>query len=263
VGPHDVGVVAELPGYGYNVPGPKTAASGETIPGSIDTVRVPLQDPVFGDPSIVVAQTTDATGGVSPFLDSLGRDRGLIRNSGETDGSYRTRTRALPDAVTPAAIRRQVGAWMGHRGLSGWQFIEGWDPALAVIADAPDGLGDPGMALVLDDPRPGFQHLLLDPDHSDGAFYIVVPDTGPIYDMGLIADDPGMTAADFLTLRGQRAVGVVEDVGGPDLLGGTIRPGVADGGDTARDGFYAGLWNLIQATKAGGVSAFLIAGWAY
>ena len=54
-----------------------------------------VTDPTFADPSLQVAQVADASGGCFPFLDALGRDRGMLRAVGESDAAYRARICSL------------------------------------------------------------------------------------------------------------------------------------------------------------------------
>lgn len=109
-GPHAVTVEAEVRGWEWNQPGPVTTAAGDVLPGAIDRILVPLTIPDFADPSLLVRQVTGATGGVSPMLDGLGIDRGVVRNPGEADASYRARMSFLSDTLTPGAIDRQADA---------------------------------------------------------------------------------------------------------------------------------------------------------
>lgn len=105
-GPHQVQVEAEVASWEWNQSGPITTAAGAVVAGEIDRIEVPLTTPAFADPSVQVRQVTSATGGISPMLDALGIDRGVARQSGESDRSYRTRIYYLADTVTPGAIQR-------------------------------------------------------------------------------------------------------------------------------------------------------------
>lgn len=105
-GPHQVEVEAVVASWEWNQSGPVTTASGAVIAGEIDRIVVPLTTPAFADPSVQVRQVTAATGGRSAMLDALGADRGIYRQSGESDRAYRVRIYYLADTVTPAAIQR-------------------------------------------------------------------------------------------------------------------------------------------------------------
>ena len=53
------------------------------------------------------------------WLDQHGRDRGISRQAGESDTSYRTRLRVLADAVTPASILEIADAVLAAAGVAG------------------------------------------------------------------------------------------------------------------------------------------------
>jgi hypothetical protein len=53
------------------------------------------------------------------WLDQHGRDRGVSRQAGESDVSYRTRLRTIDDAVTPASILAIANAVLAANGAAG------------------------------------------------------------------------------------------------------------------------------------------------
>lgn len=53
------------------------------------------------------------------WLDQHGSDRGVARQGGESDDSYRARLRTIDDAVTPAAILAVVNAILAAAGVVG------------------------------------------------------------------------------------------------------------------------------------------------
>lgn len=73
-----------------------------------------------------VLADADATGGRLATLDLIGSERGLPREAGEEDPSYRQRIRAIPDAVTPAGILRRVNAVLQTYGVTA-TLHEPWD----------------------------------------------------------------------------------------------------------------------------------------
>lgn len=142
-------VQSTVRGWLYNKPGPKTAADGSNIPGSIDQIVSPVIDvsnPQW-DPTLKVAQYSDTVGGASPMLDGLGYDRGMPRLPGETDASYRARIAFLPDTGTIGAVQRQVERTLAEPlaelGLSYrlhelWdlRIQTGWDHPMNVVIDS-------------------------------------------------------------------------------------------------------------------------------
>jgi hypothetical protein len=65
----------------------------------------------------------DITGGLTGTLDAIGSDRRLGRAPGELDGSYRERIAALPEIITPNAIKNITGRILDQRGIP-WEFLE-------------------------------------------------------------------------------------------------------------------------------------------
>lgn len=53
------------------------------------------------------------------WLDQHGRDRGVSRQAGESDTSYRLRLRTIEDAVTPASILAIANAVLAANGVAG------------------------------------------------------------------------------------------------------------------------------------------------
>lgn len=141
LGPVSVEVKAVARGWLWNQPGPILTASNEAIPGPIRRMIKPviLASPYF-DPTLIVTQLTEATGGSAPALDGLGADRGLPRFAGESDGSYRNRLETLPDTVTPASIQRILDRVVGSAAAAAsktYGYREGWDMRLMTAYDFP------------------------------------------------------------------------------------------------------------------------------
>lgn len=142
LGPVNVSVKAIARGWLWNQPGPITTASNEVVPGPIRRMVKPLiAEPTLFDPTLVVTQVTEATGGSSPGLDGLGADRGLPRaGAAESDTEYRERLTQLPETVTPAAIQRILNQVLGPVAAEAgeiYAFREGWDMRLMTAYDFP------------------------------------------------------------------------------------------------------------------------------
>lgn len=250
-------VEAIADGYEWNVVGPATTAGGESIPGEIDVVELPLQDPPFGDPSILVRQTGDPTQeGRAAALDGLGADRDLRRNPGEGDVRYAARVRSLPDTVTPDAIVRQLHKILDPLGLA-FDFIETFELRYQTCYDAPDApiAGSPFApnTFTYDDPRPEFPFFnrWLDVEDQHGAFVVVVQDPLPIEEHAMVYDDPGAVLADFAG-RAHSAYDV-DPVG----LNPAVIEGAYDGTDVGQAALFLNLSNLLEEIKAGGVKVAL------
>lgn len=258
LGPISAPARAVAMGYEYNVRGQRTAADGEILPGEIDTVLELFEDPVFGDPTIVVSQVDDATGGAPAALGQHGFDRGLPQRPGEDPEAYRARIRRLPDVVTPAAIRRAIDAVFLRYGVVP-TLIETWEPTYQTCWDAPTqpvGELDPDL-FVYDDPRPNppFRNRWLDEVDFRAAFIVVVPALLPLQDYGFCYDDPGTQPGDFNqdvgSVHGMRAASAYDVA---DTFTIELQP-CYDGPDLQLQAVYLGLFELLQEIKAAGVSA--------
>lgn len=190
-------VRAVAPAYEYNVAGPVTTADGTVLPGEIDTVVIPILDPVLAETSLQVSQLDDATGGVTNTLDQLGLDRDLPRNAGEPDEVYKGRVRQLPDTVSPAALRRQLDAVFLPLGLT-YQLIETWQNEYQTCWDFPDGgdLVHPELGIAradcfaFDDPRVDpFRGRWMDEHDFVAGLLLVVPEVGAWSQRAFAYDD--------------------------------------------------------------------------
>jgi hypothetical protein len=259
LGPHEVDVQAVASGEEWNVPGPKVAANGDAIPGEIDTVKVPVQDPPYWDPTIVVSQVKDATGGITALLDQLGLDRGIARGLAERDGHYRARVRSLPDTVSPDAILRVVNDLLIQVDAS-FDMVEFWRIDFQTVWDGPQvaaGLYQPNLC-TYDDPRPAypFRNRWLDESLHRGAFAVVVPNLGALEDVGMAyddtaMDDPAHVSPDDGGRRAHSAYDVPRDAETGILQGGY------DGFDLPKQAVYKGVFDLLQRIKAAGVAALV------
>jgi len=259
LGPVSAAVEAIGPGWEWNVTGQRTTAAGEVAPGEIDTIKLPLQDPPYGDPTILVRQVTDMTGGQPAMLDQLGEDRGITRHAGEADTQYRARVRALPNGISPDAIMRALIDVLAPMGLT-FTAIETWSVEYQTCYDAPDGT-IPGSAydpnlFCLDDPRDPmpFRNRLLDDEEAAGTFIIVLPNVPAMMDVSMALDDTAVTPADLTTSLGDRAASAY-DV--PDSATSVILQGGLDGFDPVKLALYKGIWQMLQLLKAAGITAIV------
>ena len=263
-GPLNVPVRAMRMGWQYNARGQTTTAAGAVLPGDVSRMVLLTENPPYGDPSIVVSQQADFTGGRAAMLDALGGDLGQPRQPGEADVAYRYRLRSLPDVVTPSAVRHAIDVFCGVYPFLAVQFIETFDVAYQTCYDAPTAAipasptFDP-TCFVYDDPRSTnpFRNRWLDSVEDTCAFIVVVPLLATVRMFGCAFDDPALSPAahiapSTLGTRGWAAYDV------PDTFDPAFGYGGAfDGDDLGANGFYGGLYQRLQAVKAGGISAIL------
>jgi len=272
LGPHAATVLSLNKNWTYNLPGQFTRPNGEVIPGSIERITVPLQAPAFGDPTIQVRQTTNASGGAAAMLDGLGNNRGVRRRVGETDDQYRRRIVFLPDVVSPAAINRAISSilqpFLDSIGAT-YSFIETWQPQYQTAYDFtpnqtytdPFGASYSSNVFVYDDPRPAFPFMnrYLDENDYRGAFIVVVPPVPCVADFGMLYDDTAMNAGAFQTPVGRRAITAYNV---PRSTSSTVLQGAYDGADrqadSQRSAIYSGLGEMLEQIKAGGVTVELV-----
>lgn len=255
------GVQAVAYGAEYNELGKITTADGTVLPGEVDFVAVPLLDPPLAEPTIQVRQDLGDIGsghssGRAAVLDQIGADRGINRHNAELDERYRGRISQLPDTISPAAIRRQLDSIFLPRGLT-YDYIETWENRYQACWDAPEGgpvspIFGPLYAWAYDDPRSDtFAGRWMGIEDERGAFVVVVPEVGPMQDMGFAFDDPADTDADRTYPSGRRAIPAWTI---PDVLASGILPGVWDGYDEPRNAFFRDLYALLRDIHGGGVT---------
>lgn len=261
VGPVQVRAEAIAPGFEYNVLGAVTTAGGEAIPGEIDVAYRCFQSPAYADPTIVVRQQVDFVGGNPGMLDQLGLDRNIARADGEGDSPYRARIRQLPDTISPAAIRRAVSASLSKFNIP-YKIIETWQADYQTCYDAPNTTFPSNFryspnTFVYDDPRPvtvdTFMNRWLGIEDMRSAFIVVIPRTAAMLDVGLSYDDDTSDTLDaFSNQLGRRAL-TAYDVAA-DVTAAFLQ-GCYDGFDVGRSVMFAGLYDVLQQIKAGGVLA--------
>lgn len=259
LGPKTVSAAAIAQGWDWNVSGQAVSASNETLEGDIDSVKMWIQDPPSGDPSITVENVSDATGGSAPMLDALGRDRGIQRKTGEADDPYRARIARLPDTVTPDAIRRGLAAIWDRFGVGLVEVIETWQLDYQTCYDGPhdDAGGYSGTRFVYDDPRAAtpFRGRWLDALDQLGGLIVIVPNLAACQDHGLCYDDPADTVAGRTSAStgGVRTASAFDLPDAPDPS--VILPGAIDGSDAVKMAVYGATWDYLQSARAAGVSA--------
>lgn len=259
LGPVNCAAQALAPGFQYNVTGQRTAANGETLPGEIDTIDLLYTDPPYGDPTITVQQVDDAAGGRDAYLDGLAGDRGIERNTGEPDPSYRARAQAIADTISPDAIQRQLGAILSVFPGVTWRFIETFQGNFCGCYDMPNLLADGSTPVppifVPDDPRPSppYQNHIPDESFARGAFVVVIPNLPPFLDFGWCMDDPAVTLVQHRNdvTGGQRAHSALDIplTANPDIV-----PGCLDGYDQPKRALHLVLWQMLNQIKGGGVA---------
>lgn len=261
LGPFNVTVESIGYGHEYNTLGPHTTPNGETMPGEIDTIDLPLYDPPFGDTSIYVQQYEDAVGGSEAALDLYGEERDLRRNPGEADEAYALRIRTVPDVVTPAAVRRQIDQFMKGLGYTSddWYLVETWEHRFQECYDAPEASYvfqpdyNPDL-FAFDDPRDPspIRNRYYDRTILEGAFILEIPSFPCVDDHSYAFDDTVELAGELLTALGRRAT-PAPDI--PDDPVSSISTPCYDGVDLALDALHLRLWTLLDETKAHGVTA--------
>lgn len=263
-------------GFEYNVPGQVTAGS-VVLEGEIDTIFTQYTEPAHTLDEVSVYQVLEpTTPGKTPDLDGLGDNRGIYRNLGETDATYRLRIRSMPDVVSPGAIRRAVERVLASSPVPlDFVFIETFELRYQTCWDAPspnvgtptyDG-GTPPLAdeyddtvFVFDDPRPvtlptQFKNRWLDSVEYRGAFIVVLPNNVTVEDVGLAYDDLGTGPTDFLASNGRRRGTPAYDIDNDDNV--TVMTAAYDGFDRGRGALYAAIYADIQRIKAAGVAGII------
>jgi hypothetical protein len=104
-----------------------------------------------------------------------------------------------------------------------------------------------------DDPRPSypFKNRWLDDQDMRAAFVVVLPQLAPISDFGMCWDDVAITSADYHSPIGRRAL-CAWDVPATTPADQFLQ-GCYDGFDAQKNAVYAGIYDLLQQIKAGGV----------
>ena len=282
LGPKTVTVRALSNSWQYNVAGQSiTPVSNITLEGEIDQiVRMIQVNPATGlrdfiDKTIVVKNIAEATGGKAAMLDGLGLDRGVVRGSTEEDETFRYRVRALPDTVSPAAIRRALNDLRDAWGVD-YQFVETFERTYQTSFDYPSSNSGVPTSLspypaqltpyenvfVFDDPRPAyppFANRWLDSVEDRAAFIVVVKAPACIAEYGMHFDSVDGLPSTRVTTNGPTAgFFAISAFDLPaDLNSDAGAAGCFDGNDVGLSDFWGAWWETMQLLKAAGVSAIL------
>lgn len=241
----------------YNVPGPIVLQDGTRLLGEIDSVVFPVLDPPFAEPNIQVRQLSNAYGGCAPVLDQLGDDRGIQRSANEADSVYKKRARALPDTVTPAAIRRHLDAIFYPISLH-YDLIETWEGRYQSCWNAPvGGPIDPIFGRLVNfafsDPRTNvFVPRWMGENDHRGAMVLVVPTFPTLADRGMAYNDPA-TGPDA-----SRAVSAWNAPVTDGLSLSGVWNGEDDSGENSRARFLHSTYDLMRSIKGGGAAVAFI-----
>jgi hypothetical protein len=245
-------------GYEWNISGPFTDPQGNVWPGELDTIDLPLQNPVFFDDTIQVRNDAPADGlGRPRTLDALGAERRLPRQPNEDDANYQNRIRTLPDTVAPAAIRRQLTNYFRRIPGLFWHAVETWQHEYQECYDAPDlapiiGENYNANLFCYDDPRPPspIANRYLGENDYLGAFIVEVAMPPPMHEFSLAYDDPAGDAVGPPPSIGTRALSAYDL---DDSLVPPAIPPAYDGADYAVARFFTDLYAILDEIKAGGV----------
>jgi hypothetical protein len=253
-------VEARREDFSHNLEGPVITAGSELLEGEIDELTVPLMDPPFAEPELLVRQAGDTGAGQPAVLDQLGADRSIGRIPDEADDAYRVRIRTLPDTVSPDALKRQLDLIFKPLGLT-YDFIETWENDYQACWDGPDdpitnivfGDYDPHL-FVYDDPRtnPPFNNRWMGPEDHVAGIIVVVPDVASFEERGFVFDDSAADPDDHETTFGRRAHSAF-DIPTVPLDESITLPSALDAEDTGKNNFYLRISNLLQKIKLGGV----------
>lgn len=254
-------VAAVAMGYGYewNVRGAFVDPDGNTWPGEIDSVDLPLQSPRFFDATIVVRNDTPASGGRPASLDTHGDERGLPRRPGEADYNYQGRIRTLADTVSPAAVIRQLTAYFKPFGLW-WRAVETWQHEWQECFDAPAEAATiyenfDANLFCYDDPRPPspMQNRWLGEIDYSGAFVVEIQAIPTVSDYAFTYDDPALSQSDLETALGTRALPAYDTPDPPTTIAAPSLCPVYDGVDFGASDLIVNVFTLLDQIKAAGV----------
>lgn len=257
LGPVSANVRSLFQNYQHNVTGTVVTNGGITLPGEIDTIRVLVEEPPFGDPSIKVRQLVSTTGGRDPSLELLAVERGITAANGETAISLAYRLRHLPENITPVAIRKALENLLEPYRAT-FEFVEPFDLDFETAYD----MGEGSNVFTYDDPRPTmFPAINWVSDERElwGTFYVNISQIEPIEDYGGCYDDPATTADQLISPNsgGRRAIPAY-DLADSSTFGTGVDLGLCfDGRDVAQDALLDSVWDLLTSLRAAGIVAGL------
>lgn len=185
------------------------------------------------DLGVVVTNPASPTGGRTPMLDALGRERHIPRAAGESDDAYRERVATPADVVSPNAIIRAMNRVLVPLGIHGCFREVGRELLRGFFFDGDPTSVDPDVAFAFDmnfTTRPADRYkLLLDYTEFRAFFLISVPPIGD-GEFGFAFDDHPTGAFDAAPYD--------------DFF---------DGYPIGQATLYRRLWNNIHTVIAGGV----------
>jgi hypothetical protein len=245
LGPVAVAVVAEEPDQAYDLQGVFLSASGQTLPGEVDTIAELALGSGF-DPNMQVRQLASFSGGRTPCLDGLGQDLLVPRFEGESDDRYRLRIIQKPDTVSPAAIERGLDLLLNALGLHACLREVGTERLPGIFYDAGSSADSPQVpannyAYDMDfSTRPADRFKVwLDAASFRGFFLVGLPPVPDLADFGMAYDGavtdvfPQQNAYDTTSLT---------------------QPNVAyDGFSTLNTSLYMAIYDMINEKRAAGV----------
>lgn len=185
------------------------------------------------DLGVEVTNDESPSGGTADVLGEIGRERGVLRAPGENLETYRQRVNALPDVVTPKAVKRAVNRVLAPFGMTACLREVGSAKfrGLFFDGDPSNTNGDVAFAYDFDfaaQPRDRFKLLL---DYTEfRAFGLVGVPPSDLGEFGVAFDAGPHNAFDAP----------------PDLV-------FFDGFAVTAASIYGSVWSAVQVTKAAGV----------
>lgn len=108
--------------------------------GGVVNLIAPAGDPANAATTFSTVAATPITGGAVDMLSVHGRERGLLRQSSETESAFRQRIRNIVDMVTPFAVADVVQAEVQQFGLPQFLIKEPFNDGASVLIKNPRSL---------------------------------------------------------------------------------------------------------------------------
>lgn len=191
-GPRLVDVRSISQVYHANTPGEYTTASGEVVPGLINQLVLPFQDPPGADLSMHVVQRGAVDGARPNSISAHGENRAMPRLEGESVEDYRARLSQLLTGITQEGIEQALRYVLTRLGVS-YTLIPGWrwdwnapaDLDRFIRSDFPEseryGLTEDFLFGFVDDPRYEFslRQRVANDDGAGVGIVLLAEDTEP------------------------------------------------------------------------------------